>query len=283
LCGVLVTGDVTEQLLPLFIGVGANGKSVLVDTLLGVLGTYAGLAPPSLLTDRGGGEEHPTELADLIGRRLVVGSETEESAKLKVQLVKRLTGDATIKARFMRCDYFEAKRAFKVLLVTNNKPVVTEAGNAIWRRLRLVPFNVVIPDAEQDRHLLDKLRDEWPGILAWCVRGTLDWQRDGMRTPEAVLLATAEYAAEQDVLADYLAARTVRGGDHVRVGRADLFADYQSWASQPGERHPLARNPFFDRIRKLSGVADGQWKPVGITVPVRGFRGIGLRGIGGDE
>ncbi len=280
LCGILVTGDVTEQVLPLFIGVGANGKSVLVDTLLGMLGTYAGLAPPSLLTDRGGGEEHPTELADLIGRRLVVGSETEESARLKVQLVKRLTGEATVKARFMRCDYFEARRTFKVLLVTNNKPVVTEAGNAIWRRLRLVPFGVVIPDAEQDRNLLDKLKTEWPGIMAWCIRGTLDWRRGGMRTPEAVQLATAEYKAEQDVLADYVTARTVRGGDNVKVGRSELWADYQSWASQVGERHPLARNTFYDRVRKLPGVLEDQWRSVGITSPVRGFRKIGLAHIG---
>ena len=283
LCGLLVTGDVTEQLLPLFIGVGANGKSVLVDTLLGMLGSYAGLAPPSLLTDRGGGEEHPTELADLIGRRLVVGSETEESARLKVQLVKRLTGDATVKARFMRCDYFEARRTFKVLLVTNNKPVVTEAGNAIWRRLRLVPFAVVIPDAEQDRHLLDKLRAEWPGVLAWCVRGTLDWRQEGMRTPAAVQLATAEYQAESDVLADYLAARTVRGDERVRVGRSELWADYQSWAGQTGEKHPLARHAFFERVRKLAAVTDGQWRPMGVTVPVRGFRGIGLAAFGGAE
>ena len=104
-----------------------------------------------------------------------------------------------------------------------------------------------------------------------------------MRTPEAVLLATAEYAAEQDVLADYLAARTVRGGDNVRVGRAELFADYQSFCSQTGEKHPLPRNAFFDRVRKLSGVSDGQWKPVGITVPVRGFRGVGLLAPGGGE
>ena len=277
--GLCLTGDISVQELFVFWGSGANGKSVLCDTFGGLLGDYAGLAPPALLTMRTN-DEHPTEIADLQGRRCVFASETEEGAKLRIQLVKRLTGDATLKGRFMRQDYFEFPRTFKLVLATNNKPKITENTNAIWRRLRLVPFAVVIPPDEQDPHLIARLRAEWPGILAWAVRGCVDWQRNGMQTPAAVSDATAAYQAEQDVLTDYLAARCVRG-PQCRVGRSELFADYQSWAHQTGERHPLERNALFDRVRRLDDVSDGQWKPVGVNVPVRGFRGLGLSYPGG--
>ena len=101
LLGRCLSGDVSEQELYFFIGEGANGKSVLIDTILAILGDYASLAPDSLLTVQTH-NEHPTEIADLCGKRLVVASETEEGARLKVQLVKKLTGDTQLKGRFMR-------------------------------------------------------------------------------------------------------------------------------------------------------------------------------------
>jgi len=279
--GMCLTGDISVQELWVFHGQGANGKSVLLDTFAGLLGDYAGLAPPGLLTTRAY-ESHPTEIADLCGLRVVLGSETEEGATLKIQLIKRMTGDATLKARHMRCDFFEFQRQFKLILATNNRPRIPENTCAVWRRLRLVPFGVTIPPEEQDPRLSEKLRAEWPGILACAVRGCLEWQRDGLQTPPEVLAATAAYQAEQDVLGDYLTARCVRG-EHVKVSRPELFADYQSWAVQTGERHPLERNALYDRIRRLDGVTDDQWKPVGSTSPVRGFRGIGLAFIGGQS
>jgi putative DNA primase/helicase len=282
IAGLLLTGDISVQELFVFWGSGANGKSVCCDTICGMMGDYAGLAPPALLTNnRLGGGEHPTEIADLDGRRAIVGSESEEGATLKIQLVKRLTGDATLKGRFMRQDYFEFPRTFKLILATNNKPRILENTNAVWRRLRLIPFNVVIPPAEQDPKLLDKLRTEWPGILAWAVRGCLDWQKNGMQTPSEVLVATADYQTEQDVLTEYITARCSTG-EKVKVSRTELFSSYQSWAVQSGERHPLERNAFFDRIRRLKGVSEKQWRPVGQTTPVRGFVGIGLQFNGSE-
>ena len=116
--GYCLTGDVREQIMPVCHGQGANGKSTLLDMVVWLLGDYASDAPPDLLIQRRG-DEHPTELADLCGKRLIVASESEKHRRLKVQLVKRLTGDATIKARFMRQDYFSFNRTFKVALVTN--------------------------------------------------------------------------------------------------------------------------------------------------------------------
>lgn len=273
--GRCLSGDVSEQELYFFLGEGANGKSVLVDTVLGVLGDYAGTAPDSLLTVRTH-EEHPTEIADLCGKRLVVASETEEGARLKVQLVKRLTGDGRLKARFMRQDFFEFDRTHKLVIVSNNRPLIRETKHAIWRRIRLVPFDVIIPENERDPHLTQKLKAEWPGILAWLVEGYRDWRQGGMRTPEQVLVATQAYQDEQDPLGDYLNDRCILGTSSVRVSRNDLYGDYQSWCQQVGEKQPLARPALFDHVRAKKGVTEDKWRITGVAAPVRGFRGIGL-------
>lgn len=273
LCGMWMTGDITVQEFYILWGCGGNGKSVFTDTIMGTMGDYAGSAANSLLTHRGGFGEHPTELADLAGKRLVIGSENEEGAELRVQLVKQITGNATLKARFMRQDYFEFPRTHKLVLVTNNRPLIRETTNAIWRRVRLVPFTVTIPAEEQDVLLVDKLRMEWPGIMAWAVRGCLEWQRHGLQTPSEVTIATGAYQLEQDVLGEYMADRCVRGQD-VRVPRNDLYSDYQSYCVTQGDKHPMDRNQFFDRIRRVAGVGEMQTRIGG--VPVRIFTGIAL-------
>ena len=281
--GYAATGVVAEQELMIPWGGGANGKSALVDALMHALGPYAGTAPDSLLTARQF-SEHPTELADLQGKRFVVASETEEDAKLRVQLVKKLTGDERIKARRMRQDYFEFRRTHKLWLVTNNKPRIDEGTHAIWRRLRLVPFNVTIPADKRDPHLLGKLKDEAAGILAWIVRGCLDWQRDGMRPPAAVLEATRQYECESDRLADYR--DRLAFGDGLRVTRADLFDDYLAFAKSAGEHDRLTDRAFYGRVRVIQGVEEKTWKPVGESVPVRGFTGVDLawkHGKGADD
>jgi len=201
LAGLFLTADVSEHIFPIFWGSGRNGKSVLIDTLLGMLGEYACKAPPSLLTVRAH-QEHPTEIADLQGRRFVIGTETEQGARLRIQLVKEMTGDATLKGRFMRQDYFEFQRTFKLALVTNHKPRILDDSEAAWERVRLVPFKVQFLEGTErppDKHLLKKLKAEWPGILAWAVRGCLAWQKDGeLQAPKIVRAATAEYRSDED-------------------------------------------------------------------------------------
>jgi putative DNA primase/helicase len=275
LLGRCLSGDISEQEVYFCIGEGANGKSVLIDTVLGILGDYGDTAPESLLTVRSH-DEHATEIAALCGMRLVVASETEEGARLKVQRVKRMTGDKKLRGRFMRRDFFTFNRTHKLIIVSNNKPVIRETKHAIWRRIRLVPFSVVIPDDEQDGELTEKLKHEWPGILAWLVEGYRDWKKGGMRTPKEVLVATRNYRSEQDPLADYIADRCVIGASTVRVSRNAVFTDYMSWCVDTGENYPLTRNALFEGIRGTKGVQEGQWRVTGQTAPVRGFCGIGL-------
>ena len=175
LAGMCCTGDASEQTLHILYGTGANGKSTFTDTLTALLGDYAGEAVPDLLLMKRG-SEHPTEIADLCGKRLVIAAETGEGRHLNAEVVKRLTGNARLKARFMRQDNFEFLRTFKLMLTTNNRPRISESTHAIRRRISLIPFNVVIPPEQQDKSLLQKLRGEFPGILNWLIEGCLTWQ-----------------------------------------------------------------------------------------------------------
>ena len=274
-CGLFLTGCPNTHELLIAHGSGANGKSVIFDTLCGLLESLAGVAPDSLLIARHGQSEHPTEIADLFGKRLVVASETESGATLRLQLIKRLTGDSTIKARFMRQDFFEFRRTHKLVLITNNRPRLSENTEAVWRRLRLLPFNVVIPPGERDPNLLDKLKAERAGILAWCVRGCLEQQRDGMNPPDEVLVATNQYRADADELAEFIAAKCVTGDPETfKASRADLHGAYVAWAKQMNERHPLERNELYEAIRRREGITEAVWKADGQAV--RGFRGVAI-------
>ncbi|PLS83054.1 MAG: hypothetical protein CYG60_22800, partial [Actinobacteria bacterium] len=186
--GYSLTGDVSAQILPFLHGLGANGKSTLVNTTLEMLGDYGQLAAPELLLSKRGA--HPTELADLKGARLVASVEIEDGRKMAESLVKQLTGGEKVKARYLHKDFFEFDPTHKVFLVANHKPEVLGTDHAIWRRVKLIPFDVTIPEEEQDPRLPEKLQAELPGILAWAVRGCLDWQRDGLAEPEEVKAAT---------------------------------------------------------------------------------------------
>lgn len=281
LAGLALTADASEQLINILYGLGANGKSLFVDTLTWLLGDYAGEAPPALLMVRGN-QEHSTEIADLMGRRLVVASETEESGRLNINRVKQLTGNARIKARFMRENFFEFDRTFKLILVTNHRPVIREDTNGAWRRIRLVPFNVTIPPERQDRKLGEKFRAEASGILAWAVRGCLEWQREGLHAPESVQAVTDEYRKDSDPIADFVADRCILLPTSF-VSRGDVFEAYQKWAERNRDHHPLDRGGLFDRLRSQPGVTDHQRRQDGTVI--RYFQGIGLCGsaAGGRE
>ena len=259
LAGYFLTGDVSVQILPIFYGPGGNGKNVFLDTIMGIMGPLAEEAPEGLVTAKTS-DEHPTEIADLYGKRLIVASETEENKKLRMGLVKKITGNKFLKGRFMRQDYFQFERTHKTVLVTNNKPVVTESSNAIWRRLQLIPFVVTIPEERQDRRLTERLVAEWPGILAWAVRGCLDWQARSraLDFPEAVREATDEYRNDSDHIADFLAECCEDWRQHpqqqMRTPKERVYMAYCTWCRNIGE-DVMIRNAFNSRLRS-QGFAD---------------------------
>lgn len=232
LIGYSLTGSVREQMIFFLYGSGANGKSVFLRTILAMLGRdYAKQAAPDVLIESR--DRHPTEVADLAGVRFVASIEVSEGKRLAENLVKQMTGGDPMKARLMRQDFFQFDPQFKICLAANHKPVVKGTDFAIWRRIKLIPFEVTIPEAEQDKTLGDKLLAELPGILAWAVRGCLAWQREGLGIPPAVVDATAAYRAESDELAPFLE-ECCNQGEKLQAQAGPLFKAYQAWAEANG-------------------------------------------------
>lgn len=248
-------------------GTGANGRSVLIDVLLEIVGDYGLRAAADLVLAKHG-ESHPTELADLEGKRLVVASEIERRASL-VRVDDQ--------AHRRRQDDLGAPYADGLLYIPrdvqardrcNSRPCVTGADHGIWRRMRLVPFTVTIPDAERDRQLVPKLLAEREGILAWTVAGCLAWQRDGMETP-AVAEATAGYRADQDELGHWIAEECVVV-DGAWARTMELYKSYEEWCERTGRR-AWTRDIFRERLVDRDGIGEHR------RTQGRGLKGIALR------
>ena len=266
--GYCLTGDTSEQVLVFLHGLGANGKSTIINALLDVLGDYGQQAAPELLTVKG--YSHPTELADLKGARLVASIEVEEGKRLAESLVKQLTGGDRIKARRMREDFWEFEATHKLLLAANHKPVVRGTDHAIWRRIKLVPFNVTIPEHEKDKKLPEKLHAERAGILAWAIRGCLDWQQNGLGESEEVSMATADYRREMDVLAAFMEECCVLSED-VHAEATPLYNVFRKWCVTAGE--PEKSQTRFGSMLRDRGFKDGKHSQTRRKL----WRGIGLR------
>ncbi|MBA4107638.1 MAG: hypothetical protein C0485_18040 [Pirellula sp.] len=265
LMGVALFGKQREHLLPVFYGGGANGKSVFTTTVQAAMGEYAHTAPHGFLMTRRN-DEHPTALADLFGKRLVIIAETKDGQRLDEGLVKSVTGGDRIRARRMREDHWEFIPSHLAILVSNHKPVISGTDKGIWRRLRLIPFNVTIPEEEQDRELSDKLQAELPGILQWMVDGCLQWQASDLHEPPSVTDATAEYQVESDTFASWFAELVVRDNSK-ELTAAAAYSSYTSWCEANGD-HPISKKSLGQRImengigkRKSNGI-----RYVGITL-----------------
>jgi putative DNA primase/helicase len=198
--GYALTGLTQEHALFFAYGTGANGKSVLLSTVAGILGDYHRTAPIETFV-ASNGDRHPTDLAGLRGARLVTATETEEGRRWAEAKIKQLTGGDTISARFMRQDFFEYRPAFKLAIAGNHKPSLRSVDEAIRRRFHLIPFAVTIPADDRDSDLAEKLKAEWPGILAWMIEGALVWLASGLQPPQAVLDATEAYLSAEDAIA----------------------------------------------------------------------------------
>lgn len=281
--GSCLTGDVSQQHLHILHGSGANGKSTLIRVVLDLLGAgYAGQAAPDLFLS-GSDQRHPTEVADLRGRRFVAAIETEEGRRLNESLIKQLTGGDRVKARYMKQDFFEFAPTWKLALVTNPLPKVG-ASHAIFRRLRLIPFTVTIPLDEQDLHLLEKLETERAGILATLVRGCLQWQKEGLPAPSTVKTATGAYQEDSDVIGRFLGEHTEpSAGSEVQAGV--LWAAYRAWCTAGNMRegtltafghritdkgiekfvHPSSKRIYYRGIKLIAVQAEDE--PIQAAIP----------------
>jgi putative DNA primase/helicase len=269
--GYCLTGSVKEEVLPIVYGIGGNGKTKCIETVRGCLGPdyTTGMAMETLIVTKG--EQHPTDLADLHGKRLAIATETEEGRRLAEAKVKALTGGDRLRARYMRRDFFEFAPTHKLVIVGNHRPVLANVDEAIRRRLLLIPFEAVISADERDPDLADKLQAERPAILHWMIEGCLEWQRTGLRPPARVQAATEDYLETANALGRWLEECCVIGPNET-ITKAMAFASWKGWAETAGEyvgserrlTERLARLPNVDEARLGHG-------------RVRSWIGLGLR------
>jgi putative DNA primase/helicase len=265
--GYSLTGSTQEQCFFILYGVGANGKSTLIQTISALLRDYAKHTPTETLLVQQG-DRPRNDLARLQGARFVSASEIEGGRKLAEALVKQLTGGDTLTARYLYKEHFEFQPAFKIWLAVNHKPGVQGTDHAIWRRMRLIPFTVTIPPAEQDKRLTEKLQTELPGILRWAVEGCLAWQQEGLEPPAAVKRATGDYQAEMDVIAAFIQDCCMLGDKH-EVSSKALYEEYKGWCTQMDET-PDNQKVLAARLKER-GCTSGHNRSGGL------WRGIALR------
>jgi putative DNA primase/helicase len=249
--GYSLTGETKEHALFIPYGTGKNGKTTFVETVRKIFGDYVKVAEANLLLQRRS-EGPRNDIARLAGARLVLTSETGAGGKLDEALVKRLTGGDTMIARFLYQEFEEFYPSAKFWLTTNNKPQIQGRDLAIWRRIKLIPFQVTIPDHEQDKDLGQKFVVELSGILAWAVKGCLEWQRVGLRPPAEVLAATKEYEQESDELREFLEDCCVveKTNQSRTVFNSRLFKAWQNHCERNGQKGSWSSAYFGKQLSK---------------------------------
>ncbi len=271
LLGHALAGTVTAHILPIFYGDGANGKSTLIDAVMHALGDYADAADPDLLRARTF-DAHPTGVADLHGKRLALVHESDAGHKLAEGTVKRLTGGDRLKARRMHEDFWSFDPSHTFVMLTNHKPRVSGTDEGIWRRIRLVPFEEVIPAAERDEELGRKLASESAAVLTWLMDGYRAWQAGGFAEPEQVAEATRAYKAESDPLGRFIDQCCLTGAGY-HVGANELFAAYETWCK--AEREDAGSLTAFGSAIQNKGFE--KYRSNGSR-----YRGIGLQATAGS-
>lgn len=265
--GYALTGDTSEQCMFIAYGTGSNGKGVFLNTLKAILGGYAQGAQVATFVDRKAGGI-PNDLAALAGARFVLCSEPNEGAPLDEGLIKTVTGQDTVTARFLNREFFDFIPQFKLWMMTNHKPPIKGTDNGIWRRLRLIPFTVTIADDEKDGELPNKLKAEYGAILRWMIEGLKAWRTGGLACPAAVHRASAKYRQEMDMLGDFLDDRcevnSLESADN-----GPLYASYVEWAKDNGLR-PRSHKWFSQELSR-KGFAQGGTRTTG-----RAWRGLSL-------
>jgi putative DNA primase/helicase len=260
--GYCLTGLTHEHAFVFAHGTGGNGKGTFLNTIVGILGDYATVADTgTFVASRG--ERHPTDVAHLVGARLVVAQETQEGRQWNEARIKEMTGGDRMTARFMRQDYFDFEPTHKLFITGNHKPTLSTVDPAMKRRLLLVPFLAQITAEERDLELRDKLKAEWPAILRWCVSGCIDWQRVGLQPPAVVQDATAEYFSDEDTLGQWMDERLDLGDRSRLTSSRALFADWRPWCEDHGHRPGSQK----DLVKKLKAKGLGHAR----TEKARGF------------
>ena len=243
--GMCLSGDISAQAMFILYGTGANGKSTFIDTILNIMGDYGATTPTDTLMQKKG-DSASNDIARLQGTRFVSAMEADIGGKLAEAIVKRLTGNDRISARFLYGEFFEFKPTFKIFMATNHKPNVSGMDEAIWRRLKLIPFEVTFKTIEQDTKLPEKLEKEYKGILAWMVEGCILWQKEDLGNPPAILEATNQYRYEMSAIETFFQDCCKREPNEM-IQASHLYNGYKEWAETNNE-HIISNRAFGMRL-----------------------------------
>lgn len=276
--GYSLTGVTREKIMLILHGSGDNGKTVFLEALRSVMGTYAVSAASSMLVSkRGSGTGMTNDIARLAGARFVTSAETEEGAKMASSFIKEITGGDKIMARFLYAENFEFTPQFKLWLGTNHPPIITDFGDAMWRRLRMIPFHVIVPKAEQipRDELLAALLEEGPGILRWAVEGCVDWQEHGLQEPSEVMLATETYRDEMDWFGDFIdeVCAPYDGATTILT----LYDSFKQWCAMRGDMRPWSISAFTRQLKSRG------YQPARTRTGAKGFMGIQLKAVANSQ
>jgi P4 family phage/plasmid primase-like protien len=266
LAGYALTGSTREQQLSFLFGPGGNGKTVFLNQLTGILGDYAKIATMDTFT-ASNSEKHSTDLANLVGARLVAASETSAAKRWDEQRIKSLTGGEPVTARFMRQDNFTFTPQAKLVFIGNHQPEIRDVDKAMRRRIQMVPF--IVQPKQIDLDLSVKLQTEWPAILAWMIEGCLAWQKVGLTPPAAVKVATEEYFDNEDIYGRWIReSLDVDAPPAVITTTADLFRSWEEWANP--------RKEYAGSMKRLSSalIARGWTKTQEPGTRRMGFAGV---------
>jgi len=267
--GWSLTGDISEQVMFILYGIGANGKSTFLNVIQHIMGEYSTSTNTETFMKKNG-DQYTNDLARLRGTRFVTTTEAEQGRRLSEPLIKKITGSDPMTARFLYGEYFTFMPTFKVWMATNHKPVIKGTDHGIWRRIMLIPFTTTIPKDKQDRHLELKLREEASGILNWLLEGAARWGRERLQAPDIVLNATDEYRGEMDVVGTFLNDQcTVDVNLQIKI--KELYRAYTDWCIENKE-HAVNERFFSTRLKEM-GYEQKR------TAEARYWAGLGLKEV----
>ena len=233
--GYALSGDVSEQCLFILWGTGANGKSTFLNVMLELFGDYA--LSTGIETFMKKNSEQSNDIARLKGMRLVTTSEIEQGRQISESLIKMVTGEDALTARFLYGEYFSFKPTFKIFMATNHKPKIRGADNGIWRRIKMIPFTVTIPPEQRDKNLTEKLIAENSGILNWLLKGYAMWKKEGLEEPPAVREANEEYRMDMDSVGTFVTdCLELDASLQWRLPTNMLYQTYIKWCNKNNER-----------------------------------------------
>lgn len=247
--GYSFTGSVDEQCLFILNGRGRNGKSVFSNVVSDVAGNYAKqMNVQTIVAKKNQSGSANSDIARLEGARIVTSSELNEGDRFDESLVKQLTGGDKILARFLYGSEFEYKPKFKIWMATNHLPIIRGTDDGIWRRIKIIPFNIQIPKEKVDKKLEYKLKAEYTGILNWIVQGAIMWQQEGLEDPEAVKQVIENYRAEMDPLDAFLE-ECCTTGQNYSIKAREMYDAYHEWAKE-SEEYKMSMTKFGREMSK---------------------------------